>query len=139
MIGLVNPGARRRRRVHERHVRRVVTAVALGRIAFGVTMLAAPRAVGRRWIGEAGDQPAVAAVTRGLGARDAILGSGTILAARDGVGLARWVQAGALADAADALAIVAARRHVPAAKVAAIVAIAAPTALIGAWASTRVG
>jgi hypothetical protein len=123
----------------ERRVRQLVTAIAVGRVAFGVTMLVAPRMVGRRWIGEAGDQPAVSAITRGLGARDAIIGAGTILAARDGAGLARWVQAAALADAADAIAIVAVRRHVRPAQVAAIVAIAAPAALVGAWASTRVG
>jgi hypothetical protein len=138
MIAFLSPNQRRARRIHERHIRRVVVVIAARRIAFGLAMLAVPEVVGRAWIGADGERPAVVPIIRALGARDGLIGVGTVLAAREGgPGLVRWVQAAALADAADAVATLAAARHLPTSKVAGIVAIAAPSALVGVWASTR--
>ena len=81
----------------------LVRGIALARIAIGVVATAAPRAGARFQFGAA--TPAQAVTLRMLGARDLGLGIGALLAARHGsAGLRGWAEAGALADAVDALA-----------------------------------
>jgi hypothetical protein len=87
-------------------VRQAGRAFAVGRIAAGVALVAAPGPTTRRWLGtqtedDAGRQVAV----RGLGARDVVLGVGMLVAFRHGGEVrqaARWVEAAIVADLADA-------------------------------------
>lgn len=86
----------------------VAAAVAAGRVAIGLTALAAPSVPARPWVGGADDPPA-RVFGRALGARDLVLGAGALAALRNqpagpGTGAgpaAAWVAAGAVADALD--------------------------------------
>ena len=98
-------------------LRRGATAVALGRVALGVTALAWPSVPARPWVGAAADDVAARVFGRALGARDLALGLGA-LAALQGpaaeAGPARaWVAAGALSDALDVVASLASWPDLP--------------------------
>jgi len=84
--------------------------IALARIGLGVAATFAPRLTGRALLADDTGDSAVA--VRMLGGRDAALGIGALLAARRrGAGALRgWVEAGALADAVDAVAFAASPR-----------------------------
>jgi hypothetical protein len=96
-------------------VRLLSAGLAANRIAFGVGYLAAPERTGRRWIGRRAKHDAVQVFTRALGARDLALGAGALQAiARGRSEEARlWMAGHAVADGADALATLAARRSLP--------------------------
>jgi hypothetical protein len=82
------------------------------RLAFGVTAIVAPRLAARATSGKAeavGIEPQLA---RMLGARDIALALGTILALDHGTPVRGWLEGSALADAGDALASLAGRKHV---------------------------
>jgi hypothetical protein len=89
-------------------LRRGATAVALGRVALGVTALAWPSVPARPWVGAAADDVAAQVFGRALGARDLALGLGALVALQGpaaGTRSARgWVAAGALSDALDVVA-----------------------------------
>ena len=91
-------------------LRRGATAVAIGRVALGVTALAWPWVPARPWVGAAADDVAAQVFGRALGARDLALGLGALAALqgqRAAAGSARaWVAAGALSDALDVVASV---------------------------------
>jgi hypothetical protein len=98
-------------------LRRGATAVAVGRVALGVTALAWPSIPARPWVGAAADDVAARVFGRALGARDLALGLGA-LAALQGpaaeTGSARaWVAAGALSDALDVVASVSSWHELP--------------------------
>jgi hypothetical protein len=83
-------------------MRALVQSLAIGRIAFGAVMLLKPEAAVRGWIGRrpassAGTQ----AVTRAFGARDLVLGAGTLRALAQQTEARDWVAAGAFADVVD--------------------------------------
>jgi len=80
----------------------LVRAIALGRVALGLTFVVTPRAVAGFWTGDTVDRPDAVMLARGLGARDAAIGLGTLLALRAGQPLRHWLQIGAISDAADA-------------------------------------
>lgn len=81
-------------------------ALAAGRIAVGAVLVAVPHASTRAWLGEAdADDTGRAVAVRGLGARDILLGVGALVALRPGGSrreAARWIEAGVVADLADA-------------------------------------
>lgn len=78
--------------------------IAVARVAIGVGATLSPRLVSQLQFGTT--SPAQTITVRMLGARDLALGLGALLAARHGSsGLRGWVEAGALADGVDALAI----------------------------------
>lgn len=87
-------------------VRLLARGLAGGRIAIGAALVALPDATARRWLGGAGEgDPGRQVAIRGLGARDVVLGVGTLVALRDGGDVrsaARWLEAGVVADLADA-------------------------------------
>lgn len=86
--------------------------IALARIGLGVAATFAPRLTGRALLADTDGTSAEA--VRMLGGRDAALGVGALLAARRGTGALRgWVEAGALADAVDAVAFATSRRTSP--------------------------
>jgi hypothetical protein len=86
-------------------LRRGAMAVAVGRVALGLTALAWPSVPTRSWTGAGDDDLTARVFGRALGARDLALGLGTLAALRDQAanpGPARgWVAAGALSDALD--------------------------------------
>jgi len=94
-------------------------AVAAGRVAFGLAALAWPRLPARPWVGAAADGVAGQVFGRALGARDLALGLGALNAMRrpplaaDPTQARVWVAAGALSDALDVAASLAAWRELP--------------------------
>jgi hypothetical protein len=98
-------------------LRRGATAVAVGRVALGVTALAWPSIPARPWVGAAADDVAARVFGRALGARDLALGLGALAALRGPAaqaGSARsWVAAGALSDALDVVASVSSWHELP--------------------------
>jgi hypothetical protein len=98
-------------------LRRGATAVAVGRVALGVTALAWPSIPARPWVGAAADDVAARVFGRALGARDLALGLGALAALRGPAAQARsarsWVAAGALSDAMDVVASVSSWHELP--------------------------
>jgi hypothetical protein len=93
-----------------RDVARLIAAV---RIGAGVTLLAAPGTVTRPWIGAHAGLAGTRVMVRGLGIRDAIMGGIQLHTVDHPQVGPRWVATGALADAVDGLATLAARRDLP--------------------------
>jgi hypothetical protein len=97
--------------------RRGAITVAAGRVALGLTTLAWPLVPARPWTGTGDDDLTARVFGRALGARDLALGLGALAALRDQAanpGPARsWVAAGALSDALDVAASLAAWRELP--------------------------
>src|SRR3712207_8128878 len=93
-----------------RAVARLIAAV---RIGAGVTLLAAPGLVTRPWIGAHAGFAGTRVMVRGLGIRDAIMGGIQLHTVDHPQVGPRWVATGALADAVDGLATLAARRDLP--------------------------
>ena len=90
-----------------------VRALAVGRIAIGVTMLLFPRLAGRLSIGEDGGRPAVTVISRALGVRDAVFG-GMLLHTLSSPQVARrWASALGAVDAVDCTAAFLARDALP--------------------------
>lgn len=93
--------------------RMLARGLAASRIGLGVVLLAAP-GLTRHWLTDDGRKPAMKAMARGLAGRDLALGVGTLRAMERNDGSARaWLEAGMIADAADALGLVLAWRHLP--------------------------
>lgn len=97
--------------MEDRELARLLSAT---RVGFGTLFLLAPRFLARAWVGEGAAQPAAKALARALGARDAALGLGALLALQHGESTRGWLEAAALADAGDAVATLIAWRHLPA-------------------------
>ena len=115
--------------------RRAASLLGAGRVALGAAILVAPEAVTSRWLGDNAAHPAVRYLARSLGARDLVLG---VLALRtlDDARAASQVQAAcALADCVDAVATVAARKHLPAVGAVGTIAVAGAAAVAGAYLS----
>lgn len=110
-----------------------VRGLALARVGIGVGATLAPRLASRVQFGTT--SPAQTITVRMLGARDLALGVGALLAARHGSsGMRGWVEAGALADAVDALAFLRAGRGASRRR-ALTIAVAGGSAAIGVWAA----
>jgi hypothetical protein len=113
-------------------LRRVAVALAATRALIGLAFLLAPRVFGRMWIGETAERPAAQMALRGLGARDLALAVGALDSLGRGEAARAWLAAGAAADAADTVAVLAARRHLRWYTVVLTTAAAATGALVGA-------
>ncbi len=111
-----------------RDVARLIAAV---RIGAGVTLMAAPGLVTRPWIGAHSGLAGTRVMVRGLGIRDAIMGGIQLHTVDHPQVGPRWVASGALADAVDGLATLAARRDLP--------RVGAPVLGLGALAAAAVG
>src|SRR4051812_18253142 len=80
-----------------------VKGLALGRIAFGGLMLWKPEQAVQGWIGGVASRSGTQTITRAFGARDLVLGVGTLAAL--GRGDAKdWVAAGGFSDVVDLVA-----------------------------------
>jgi hypothetical protein len=105
---------------------------AAGRVAVGAALLVAPQRVTSGWTGEDGATPGGRLLGRALGARDLVLGLGVIGALGRGDPAARdWIRASAVADTVDAVATTVALRNVPTRSAAAILLLAAGSAVAG--------
>jgi hypothetical protein len=88
--------------------------IAWGRIAIGLTAVAAPVVVAAPWVGESARHPAVGLFARTLGGRDLALGCGTLRAlGRSDQEARAWVALAGMADAGDAVATVVAFAYLP--------------------------
>ena len=113
--------------------RTLAIAQALGRLAIGAGLVAAPQTVAGAWVGAAGDRRPGQALAIGLGGRDAAIALGTLRALSSGRGAAPWLRAGIAADLADLYATLRARDEIPPASVPVTVAIAGGSVLLGAY------
>jgi hypothetical protein len=114
----------------------IAKGIAIGRVAYGVACIAAPRAM----LGPSGAYADGSSVmmARFFGVRDLVLGGGTFRALqRDPVAAVSWVEVGAAADALDVATGVVFRKDLDAAGRTGVAAIALPAALGGAWAARR--
>jgi hypothetical protein len=112
--------------------RALLTQLSAGRIAMGATLLAAPQIVTGIWLGADGRRPAVRVLGRGFGARDLVLGAGTLGAMRSRQGVRTWVLAGLVADATDLAATLAARDRLPRTSGPLLIALAGGALVVGA-------
>lgn len=71
------------------------------RVAYGLALLAAPRAAARPWLGEQVERGATQVAARGLGVRDAALAAGAIAALARGADARPWLVACASGDLTD--------------------------------------
>lgn len=118
-----------------RDVRGIISRLlAGGRVAIGLALFLAPARTARGWMGDVVDTPGASLAIRGLGARDVAIGVGQLAAlAREDPSLDGWLEAGAVADAADAAAAVLARRHMSPAALAGTVVVAGGAAATALW------
>lgn len=88
--------------------RTLAEAMSVVRMALGVGALLAPRLTGRMLFTAPAAAGSSAVAVRMFGGRDLAMGLGTLLALRhDAAGTRGWIEAGALADALDAVAFLA--------------------------------
>src|SRR3954451_17204948 len=124
-------------------LRHGATAVAVARVALGVVALARPSVPARPWVGEPADEIGLQVLGRALGARDLVLGLGTLAAARESLAAggkppagpwpaAAWYAAGALSDVLDLTITVTAWPRLPRATRWLVAASAGGAALAGA-------
>jgi hypothetical protein len=81
---------------------------ALCRVAIGAAFLAQPQLSMRPWVGSDAGRPTAKMLTRGLGARDLVLGLGTLQRCDRS-----WISAALAADTADLLLTIAAWDELP--------------------------
>lgn len=115
-----------------------IAALAGLRALLGAALLVAPGRVGRPWFGESvtGNRAARAAL-RSLGARDALLGVGALLALREDAPVRGWLEAGAAADASDLLASLAGGGALPLTGRRLVPVMSASAAALGGWLARR--
>jgi hypothetical protein len=121
-------------------VEKLARGLALNRISFGAGLIVAPKLYARTWIGSAGaEDDRAKLLARALGARDLVLGTGGLLALRDGdePRARQWFLAQGISDAVDLVATLAAGRDVPAPARAFAAIVAAGSAAIAAAYVTR--
>ena len=119
--------------------RDVARSYAGGRIGIGILLLLFPRLMAKGlWGASAAGSPAVLFFSRLVGARDAILGAGTLAALQgeDTAAVRPWMSYGAAADAVDAVATLLAYKHLPKRKRFLLLSMAAGGAATGGYLMT---
>jgi hypothetical protein len=106
---------------------------ALGRLGLGAGLVLAPSVFAGGWVGGVADRREGQALSIAAGARDVAIALGALRALGDGRGASGWVQAGVLADAADAFATWRARDSLPPLAAPAVLALATGSAALGLW------
>jgi len=112
---------------------------AVGRLALGAGLVAAPGVVAGGWVGGVADKRDGQALAIGLGGRDVAIALGTLRALRAGHGAGPWLRAGIVADAADLAGTLRARDQLPPVAVPVVAAIAGGSVLLGAWLQRELG
>ena len=113
--------------------------LAIGRAAFGAALLLAPERVGKGWLGEYAERPAVHALIRSIGIRDAVLGMIALHTVDHPEVGPRWLATCATVDAVDLVATVAARKDLPTAGVLGTAAVAGGAAAAGFYLARALG
>jgi hypothetical protein len=85
----------------------------LGRVVLGAASFLSPSRFGRMWTGERAETALTSMAIRGLGARDVAIGIGILVSLDQDKPVRGWLEAAALADAADALGTLAAWHRLP--------------------------
>jgi hypothetical protein len=118
--------------------RTVGKAIGAGRLLFGVGMMAAPKAVMAKWVGDAeSERPAMDMITRSLGAREILLGFIAIhVADRKGVNK-RTLQSMAFLDATDLTVTALHRQSLPKVALPMMVAVAGGAVAAQLWAASE--
>jgi hypothetical protein len=110
--------------------REIAIAMARGRIALGVSALAAPGVACRAMFGREGSRPGMRAFARMLGGRD-------VIALDRGAPVRGWLEACALADGVDLVSCLIARDAMTPTSFRSIAALAGGAALAGIWLSRQ--
>jgi hypothetical protein len=92
---------------------KTIVGFALGRIAFGIGLIAAPERVASSWLGADAGRPAAQVAIRALGARDIALAAGAATAAGKGGDPRPWLIGCAACDLTDLAATLAAGEAIP--------------------------
>lgn len=114
----------------------IAKGIAVGRIAYGLACMAAPRAV----LGPAGKtaEGPMVWMARAFGVRDLVLGGGTLAALqRDPAAAVPWVEFSAAADALDVANAVVFHKELDSTGRTGVLALAVPATLGGVWAARR--
>ena len=106
---------------------------ALGRLALGGGLLAAPGAVAGPWVGGVADKSGGRTLAVGFGARDVGIALGELGALRTGGSVRPWLRAAMLADAVDLVATLRARDSLPALTVPVVAAMAGGSVVLAGW------
>src|SRR5258708_26215964 len=85
--------------------RTTVLGIARGRIVTGLLMLILPGVMLRILFGRHASTPSGRVLARMFGAREFVLGVGTVTSVKEGTQDAEWVSASAVVDAVDAVAM----------------------------------
>ncbi len=93
--------------------RAAAAAVLVSRVGYGAGLLIAPERLAAGWIGPSASSPAGQIPLRALGAREAVLHAGALIALVRDEPLRRWFAASILGDLTDVISTIAARREVP--------------------------
>lgn len=117
--------------------RQLAAGAGLTRVGIGIAMLLAPRRAGASFLGSEASRPATQAVVRMLGARDLLLGLGLWRAANGGRSTKSWLAYSAIADGADAAALLGSWRALPRVARAAMLPLAAGSAAVNGLLSAR--
>ncbi|HEX5192342.1 MAG TPA: hypothetical protein VFW09_06020 [Solirubrobacteraceae bacterium] len=104
---------------------------ARARIAVGIAGLAAPRMAARIMGGRDGADGLTPLFVRMTGARDIVLGLGTVVALDRGAPVRGWLEGSAMADAADGLVSILGRDKLTPWALTATVAVATGSAIVG--------
>ena len=110
---------------------------ARGRIAFGAAAVVVPGLAARVMGGRRGSEGLAPLFARMLGARDVVLGLGTVIALDRGAPVRGWLEGSALADAVDCVACVAAREDMSPSAFRAAAGLGAASAILGILLSRR--
>ena len=112
----------------------IARAAAGARTAIGIALLAAPGPAAKRWLGDVSERPDAQVAISGLGARDLILGAGTLWALGGRKRDPRpWLIGSAVADTADLVSTLRSREGLTTASVVGTAAIAGGSAVLFAW------
>jgi hypothetical protein len=112
-------------------ISRISAATVLGlRVGYGLGLIAAPARLTRRWLGPAVEDAPVQVALRALGAREAILHAGALLALTRHAPLRPWLAASAAGDATDVIATAVGRRRLPRGSTPATLAVGGGSALL---------
>lgn len=116
--------------------RTLAQVIAAGRVVVGVTLLAAPTLITRRWVGDdEGRRVGARVLAMGLGGRDVVVGAGALAALNAGGDAAKpWLIGSVLADACDLAAILRASGELETSAVAGTVVVAGGAAAAGVYA-----
>jgi hypothetical protein len=118
-------------------LRAATVAFCVGRVAFGIALLASPERIGAAWLGPDAERLPTQTALRGLGARDLALAGGAAWASLRNGDARSWLIATVAGDVADVAAALLARDDLPPRGRRGTLALAGGSALAGALLAWR--